>query len=57
MKDETRYIGAAIVIQTKMIWAQARFLSPESKTDSSDSGFQMGEKESPPLGAGRWLSG
>lgn len=43
--DETRNVGAAIVTLTKTIWAQARYLSPESRTDRSDPGSQMGEKK------------
>lgn len=43
--DEIRNVGAAIVTLTKTIWAQARYLSPESRTDRSDTGSQMGKRK------------
>lgn len=33
MKNETRYMGAAIIALTKTIWAQARYRSAHSRTD------------------------
>jgi hypothetical protein len=33
MKDEIGCPGAEVVTLTEMIWAQARYLSPESRTD------------------------
>lgn len=44
MKDKTR--GDAVVTVTEMIWAQARYLSPESRTDESDPGSQTGKGKS-----------
>lgn len=40
---ETRFVRAAVGILTKRIWAQARFLSTEGRTDQSDPGSQMGK--------------
>lgn len=44
MKDKTR--GDAVVTVTEMIWAQARYLSLESRTDCSDPGSQTGKWKS-----------
>lgn len=42
MKDKTfNCMGAAIVVLTEMFWAEARWLSSESRTDRSDTGSQI----------------
>lgn len=43
MEDQTRYMGAAIVTLTEVIWAQARYLSSETITDRSEPGSQVGK--------------
>lgn len=45
MKDETRYLGAAAVPITETIRTHARYLSPESSTDRSDPGSQVGKRK------------
>lgn len=44
-KNGTRYVGAAAVAWTETMWAQARDLSPENRTDWSDLGSQMGKRK------------
>jgi hypothetical protein len=42
-----KYSRTAIVALTAMIWAQARYLSPESRTDRSDPGSQPWKRKVP----------
>lgn len=34
-KDETRYMGAAVITSSRIIWAQTRYESLEDRTDQS----------------------
>lgn len=45
-KDETRCVRAAVLTLSTKIWAQDRFLSPESRTHRSDPGSLMGKTKS-----------
>ncbi|KAL6034296.1 hypothetical protein STEG23_034134 [Scotinomys teguina] len=45
MKDETGYFGVAVATLTETICTYVRYLSPESGTDGSNSGSQMGRSK------------